>query len=131
MCDKNKKCCLYEVLNAILNAQNMDTPNCLEGCSKPFLGPSFNNSYNTRPVNLYNGITGEMIEINYGNNKQSSIFRLECLDECCATFRILTNKTSEQATTSNNNLIDTGSFFTIDINTIVAVKCLKDTYVEI
>lgn len=126
MCDSNKKCCLYDTLNNILTLQNANNDTCEVGCDKPFLGPTLSNSgYNTRPLNFYNGITGKKVSINYGGENESQIFRIENLDSCCATCRVL------NLNTDTNTYTNTGRFFTIDLNSILCIKCLQDTFVEL
>ena len=127
MCNsENNKCCLYNTLNNILQLQNATNNSCAIGCDKPFLGGALTTSgYNTRPLNFYNGITGNMISINYDGENNSSVSRIENLDSCCATCRVL------NLNTDTNTYTNTGRFFTIDLNSISCIKCLQDTFVEI
>ena len=57
----------------------------------------------------------------------STVFRLEKLDDCCATFRVLAPNTE---TTSMFPYEATNSFFTMNLNCVCALRCLPDTFVE-
>ncbi len=133
MCSENNdKCCLYDILNGILMLQdnNCDT-NCPAGCDKPFLGPTPECvCYNTRPVSFYNCQTGELWNINYtidGTTSTSNVFRVENLDECCCTCRILIPSTTEGTTTYT----PTNQFFTIDLNCVSALQCYNDVFLDL
>lgn len=132
MCgDTQKSCgCIAELLKKILLLQKQDFDNCCHAdCDKPFLGPISNTvCYNTRPITLYNCCTGESWSFPYTINdttSESTVFRIESLDECCATCRILYYNT-EEAT-----YVGTNEFFTIDLNCVGAIKCHADTFIEI
>ena len=58
----------------------------------------------------------------------SSVFRVEKIDGCCATFRVLANNpdTSETALP----YVATNSFFTMNLSCVCALRCLPDTFVE-
>ena len=138
MCNNNSDCkCISEILTVILVLQqNAECPNaCLETCDRGFLGstPSFC-SYNTRPIMLYtcsgNGTPWSMpITRDPGEVETSNVFRIEKIDGCCATFRVLTENTDP--TTSNTiPYISTPSFFTMNLNCVCSIRCLNDTFVE-
>lgn len=57
----------------------------------------------------------------------STVFRVEKIEGCCATFRVLQENPD---TTSLNPFISTNSFFTMNCNCICAIKCLSDTFVD-
>ena len=59
----------------------------------------------------------------------SNVFRVEKIDENCATFRVLTTNPdgTEVATIP---YIATNSFFTMNLNCVCALRCLNDTYIE-
>ncbi len=121
MCDKNdNKCgCISELLEKIIRLQKNSFQNCnQEGCSRPFLGPGEVICYNTRPISLYNCTTGAPWTVDGAN-----IFRLESLDDCCCTCRILNFE--------NGTYTSTNNFFTIDLNCVSAVQCYDDTYISI
>lgn len=57
----------------------------------------------------------------------SSVFRVEKINGCCATFRVLAPNPD---TTSIYPYVSTDSIFTMDVGCMCAVRCLNDTYVE-
>ncbi len=133
MCDENNErdCgCLSELLRRILMLQKQDFDNGCQstGCDKPYLGPVCTSvCYNTRPLMLFNCCTGNPWRFPYtinGVTRESEVFRIESLDDCCATFRIL-------YLNDENNFVGTNEFFTIDLKCVGAVKCLADTYIEL
>ena len=133
MCDNsnnNSKCnCIAEILKVINILQNEICPgdSCLETCTRAFFGPSASAPFNTRPVTLYT-CDGTLIAIPISNipseTTTSSTFRVEKVDGCCATLRVLTFNTDSGTYSS------TSSFFTINTDCICAIKCLGDTFVE-
>ncbi len=133
MCDEQKKnncSCIAEILRKILMLQKQDFDNeCHAGCDKPFLGPVCNSiCYNTRPFMLYNCCTGEPWSFPYtinGVTNTSTVFRIESLDDCCCTCRIL------YLDPTTNQYVATTEFFTIDLNCVGAIKCLADIFVDV
>ncbi len=131
--EKSRGNCLTDILDTILCLQEKKDSVCDDfGCDKPFLGPSPNFiCYNTRPINLYNCCTGELWTFSYtlgATTGTSSTFRVENLDGNCCTCRILAANTS--STASEEPWINTGNFFTINLNCVSAIKCLADTFVS-
>ena len=135
MCNSNNDSCrqIAEILAIISdlqqNACNSDT--CLDTCDRGFLGCGSNSlTCNTRPVMLYlcNGqplsmpIEKDSTETCNGDNC-SNVFRVEKLDECCCTFRVLSSNTDGTYSSTN-------SFFTMNLHCVCALRCLSDTYVE-
>lgn len=57
----------------------------------------------------------------------SNVFRVEKIDGCCATFRVLAPNpdTADVA----NPYVATNSFFTMNLNCVCALRCLNDTFV--
>ena len=110
--------CISDILSKILCLQKQDFDNeNYSGCDKPYLGPICNTiCYNTRPIMLYNGTR---------QTNQTNIFRVEALDECCCTVRLL-NQNEE-----TNTLTGTNEFATINLNCCGACKCLTDTYIDL
>ena len=100
-------------------------------CTKPFLGPSIDIAcLNTRPLNLYTCCNNTLWTIPYtlnGEDGESSIFRIESIDDDCATFRVLAPNTDPTATYP---YLATNDFFTIKICCIGIIKCLEDTLVS-
>lgn len=133
MCDnsnsKSKCNCIAEILKVINILQSEICPgdSCLETCTRAFFGPNSSVDFNTRPVTLYT-CEGNLISIPVSNTPgeatTSSTFRVEKVDGCCATLRVLTFDTATGTYSSTN------SFFTINTDCICAIKCLGDTFVE-
>ncbi len=126
--------CLSNVLKVILILQENSEcgDSCLDTCDRGFLGQQLSgNFYNTRPIVLYTCSSGSTplsmpVSKSPTETTTSTIFRLEKLDFCCATFRVLVATTAEGVTTYTS----TNSFFTINCNCLCAIRCLEDTYVE-
>lgn len=136
MCNnENNRCdnCISDVLKVILLLQqSVCQDSCLETCDKGFLGQSCSTFFNTRPVVLYTCSTGNdpvtmPISKSPTETVTSNVFRLEKLDDCCATFRVLAPNTD---TTSVYPFITTNSFFTINLDCVCIIRCLEDTFVE-
>lgn len=126
---KDRECCLYDLLKDILKLQNRDYDDCcVDGCDKPFLGPNLSTiCYNTRPLSFYNCTTGNLWNIQYtlnGTTSTSDVFRIEKLDECCCTCRVLVANT-------DGTYIPTNQFFTIDLDCISAVQCHPDVSLDV
>ena len=136
MCDNsnnNTKCnCIAEILKVINILQNEICPgdSCLETCTRAFFGPNAAAPFNTRPVTLYT-CDGTLIAIPVSNTPgettTSSTFRVEKVDGCCATFRVLAENPEPTALTP---YVATNSFFTMNLNCVCALRCLPDTFVE-
>ncbi len=146
MCNnvENDSCkCIAEILTVInILQQNASCCGdcCLDTCDRGFLGcgtTTFN--CNTRPITLYtcsgNGTpwtmptTKDNIDCTTTPGSCSSVFRVEKIDGCCATFRVLApNPDSAQAVTIP--YVATNSFFTMNLNCVCSLKCLQDTFVE-
>ena len=138
MCNnvENTNCdnCIADVLKVILLLQQSVCQNdcCLESCDRGYLGQSISTYYNTRPIVLYTcGTTGTPLSLpiskDPGETTTSSVFRLEKLDGCCATCRVLATNPD---TTSTLPFVSTNSFFTINLNCICILRCLDDTFID-
>lgn len=142
MCENKKNdCnnCVAEILAVILLLQQNACPeNCLDSCDRPVLGGGPNCLIcNTRPIMLYtccgNGTPWTMPTVKEDvvcgteGVTCSNVFRVEKLDDCCATFRVLT---ANPDSTSIYPYVATNSFFTMDLSCCCAIRCLNDTYVE-
>lgn len=133
-CNHNDHCdnCIADILKVILilqeNANQLDS--CLETCDRGFLGQQCcPTCCNTRPIVLYtcgsNGIPLSLpISKSPTEETTSSIFRLEKLDDCCATCRVLT------VNSDNTTYTATNSFFTINLDCLCIIRCLNDTFIE-
>ena len=125
---------ISEVLNFILTLQKNSCCNdgsCPDGCTRPFLGPSTETiCFNTRPVTLFTCCTGTNWTFPYttqeGTEEESTVFRVENVDENCATFRVLIPTTVDDVTTYTFS----NSYFTIDLSCVLAIQCLPDTFVS-
>ena len=134
--DNNKKCenCFADILKVILLLQQnvCENDSCLQTCDKGFLGQNSKTIYNTRPIVLYTCSNGskalEMpVSKNIDVSETSSVFRLEKLNNCCATCRVLTKNQNRE---SKYPYVGTNSFFTINLNCICILRCLEDTYID-
>ena len=127
-CDNNCSSCISDIIKKIIILQKRDCESDeFIGCDKPFLGPTIPiTTYNTRPIMLYNSGTGLPWTFEYtidGTISTSNVLRVEYLDECCCTCRILYP--------NNDSYSSTGQFVTIDLNSCGAIRCLADTNVEL
>ena len=142
MCNNENGCsCIAEILNVINVLQqnaNCCGDTCLETCDRGFLGcGTATLGCNTRPVILYtcsgNGTpwsmptTRENIDCTETATSCSNVFRVEKVDGCCATFRVLAPNPD---TTSTYPYVSTNSFFTMNLSCCCCLRCLPDTYIE-
>lgn len=143
MCNEANDCkCIAEILTVIcVLQQNANCgENCLDTCDRGFLGNSATCLVcNTRPIMLYtccgNGTpwsmptTKENVTCGNAGVVCSNVFRVEKIDGCCATFRVLAENpdTTEAATIP---YVATNSFFTMNLKCVCALRCLNDTYIE-
>lgn len=144
MCNnENNDCkCISEILTVICvlqqNANCADA--CLDTCDRGFLGCGTTSiNCNTRPIMLYtsngNGTPWTMPTTKTADAcgtegvTCSSVFRIEKIDGCCATFRVLApNPDTEEAAAFP--YVATNSFFTMNLNCVCCLRCLQDTAVE-
>lgn len=138
---------IADILRVILILQQNACPeSCLDSCDRPMLGGGPNCLIcNTRPVMLYtccgNGVPWSMpvckdYTLTCGNSGEvnssldcSNVFRVEKLDGCAATFRVLVQNPDNSCCNSQPYLA-TNSFFTMDLNCCCCIRCLNDTFVE-
>lgn len=126
--------CIADILKVILLLQQSVCQNdtCLQSCDRGFLGQNCTTFCNTRPIVLYTCSSGSTplalpISKNPTETTTSSIFRLEKLDDCCATFRVLATNSDTESTYPYEA---TNSFFTINLSCVCLIRCLEDTFVE-
>jgi len=126
--------CIAEILKVILLLQQnvCQGDSCLQTCDRGYLGQNCTTFCNTRPIVLYTcsgGSTPLELPISKSPTETttSSVFRLEKLDDCCATCRVLATNPD---TTSNFPYVATNSFFTINLNCVCLIRCLDDTFVD-
>lgn len=125
---------ISKILSFILELQKceeLENLDLVNGCDKPCLGPNVINGliFNTRPITLYSCQNGELWTMPYTLNNTdntSSVFKINKVEGNCATFEIL----GDNPDTSNSLIpyISTNNFFTINLDCILAIKCLNDTY---
>lgn len=140
--NNSNSCCISEILSVInILQKNADcNDSCLETCDRGFLGCGTSTlNCNTRPVVLYtalgNGtpwtmpITRENVICGDEGVTCSNVFRVEKIDGCCATFRVLADNT-DPATSTTIPYVATNSFFTMDLKCCCVIRCLPDTFVE-
>ena len=147
MCNNNENndCkCISEILTVICILQqnaNCNDGCCLDTCDRGFLGSNITcNNLNTRPIMLYtccgNGIPWSMPTTKTDEAcgtpgvTCSSVFRVEKIDGCCATFRVLANN-PDTTTNATMPYVSTNSFFTMNLNCVCSLRCLNDTYVDL
>jgi hypothetical protein len=144
--NNNSPCsCIREILKIILILQENAEPNerRLDTCDKRVLGNDEEcRMFNTRPITLYtddsNGRIPWSMPISKDpfEDRESHIFRVEKIDDCCCTFRVLVPVRCErhedgcEEDRDDIKLRATNSFFTMNINCICCVKCLEDTFVD-
>lgn len=122
---------ISDTLNLIATLQKnacCNDNNCISGCTRPFLGPSDTSiCFNTRPIQLFSCGSDNAWTMPYdinGTTGESNVFRIENVDNNCATFRVLIPNTVEEETTYTLS----NSYFTIDLSCILAMQCLPDIY---
>lgn len=134
--ERNNSCCdncIADILKVILILQQSSSQcdNCLETCDRGFLGQQIAGAfYNTRPIVLcLKGSDGTPLSVPISRDPTetttSNIFRIEKLDECCATFRVLVYNADTTSYTTTN------SFFTINLDCVCCIRCLDDSFVEL
>ncbi|MEG0798873.1 MAG: CotY/CotZ family spore coat protein [Bacilli bacterium] len=137
-CNCNCDSCIADILQTICNIQtNVNNECCLNCCDRPVLGCGETcTCCNTRPIMIYCGCcsTPWSVPTTKTNANCSttpadctSVFRLEKINNCCATFRALA-PCAEEGTVYP--YVATDSVFTMNINCICALRCLNDTYVD-
>ena len=142
MCNKNNQDpnSIADILKVILVLQQNACPDsCLDTCDRPMLGGGTSCLVcNTRPVMLYtnlsNGVAWSMpttkdVTASCGTTGVtcSSVFRVEKVENNCATFRVLQDNPDS---TSLYPYVGTNSFFTMNLSCLCSLRCLSDTYVE-
>ncbi len=121
--------CLANIFESILMLQQKKLEGCEDNtCTRPFLGPSLDTlCYNTRPINIYTCCNNTLWTMPYtlnGVEGESTVFRLENMDDNSITCRVLSINPDTESTFP---YLSTEDFFTIKLSCIGAVKCLGDT----
>lgn len=131
----NNECCIANILEVIVTLQNRsDKFDCMaEGCDRPFLGPTPTTiCFNTRPITLYRCCDGELWSFPFtlnGETGTSTVFRVENVEGCCATCRVLAPN-PDTTPTDFTPYVGTDSFFTINLKCVGALRCLADTFIN-
>ena len=125
--ENNESCCIAKILKVIDVLQKESTcGNLPEGCDRPFLGPINSTTvYNTRPIMLYSK-DGSLFTVNYYVDNvltTSSVFRVEYVNGCCATLRIL-----QQV---DDTYTSTNEFVTVNLECFCIIRCLDDISLDI
>ena len=120
---------IQDIICKILMLQRQEFDSDLNGCDRPFLGPTTSSLvYNTRPVQLYNAYTAEPWSFSYtvdGTTATTNVFRIEDCEENTVTVRLLILDEATGTYTNSNQ------FVTILLSTIGAIRCLPDTFVTL
>ena len=135
--------CIAEILTviAILQKNAVCPDSCLDTCDRGFLGCSASTvGCNTRPIMLYtccgNGTPWSMPTTRddsvCGDEGVvcSSVFRVEKIDGCCATFRVLAEN-PDPTQVATEPYVATNSFFTMNLKCVCSLRCLQDTFVDV
>ena len=130
MC-KNDCNCISEILQVIcLLQKNADCfDDTIESCSKPTLGTLATTFFNTRPIMLYTCNSNGETPWSAPTTREvtpaatSTVFRVERINDCCATFRVL-------IANEDGTYTATQSFFTMNLECVCSIRCLGDTFVE-
>lgn len=136
MCNNSNGACehIAEILSVInmLQQNACTSETCPETCDRGFLGCGTNSlNCNTRPVMLY---LNSGAPVSMPTQKDSTtctddcsvVFRVEKVDGCAATFRVL----APSAEGAQFPYTATNSFFTMNLNCCCCIRCLSDTYIE-
>jgi spore coat protein Z len=136
--EKNKNC-VCEVVKLILHIQKnrKEKERIIDSCDKPFLGDEpCEEKENTRPFILYTpeGNLWKAFFEDKGCVGKSWVFRVEKLEDCCATLRVLKPcrepLSPDTIFDCDTKWIATNSFITIDLSCVCGIQCLKDTFVD-
>ena len=130
--EKENNCCFSNILKVIdvlqRNAEKFDNQD--ESCSRPFLGNLiFGDVYNTRPVTFYakDGSLYTLPVVVDEIETTSSIFRVEKVNDCCVTVRILIPNPNP---TDLRPYVITNQTATINLDCVCALQCLPDVVVD-
>lgn len=126
---------IAEILEVIcVLQQNASCPlNSIDTCDRPVLGcGEISCICNTRPVVLYlcgssTSLSMPTVKTASDDEVLSNVFRVEKVENNCATFRVLAENTDA---TSIYPYVSTNSFFTLNLNCLCVLRCLNDTCVE-
>ena len=123
--ENKDSCCLGKLLKVIdILQKNANGNDCFdESCTRPYLGSIPNViCFNTRPVTFYTK-DGSLFTAN-----ESSVFRVESVNNCCVKCRIL--RPNPDTSDVTRRFITTNEFITINLNCICAISCLDDIIID-
>lgn len=123
--ENKDSCCLGKLLKVIdVLQKNANGNDCFdESCTRPYLGSIPNViCFNTRPVTFYTK-DGSLFTAN-----ESSVFRVESVNNCCVKCRIL--RPNPDTSDVTRRFITTNEFITINLNCICAISCLDDIIID-
>ena len=129
--------CISDILKKIVKLQKHSCcENELLDCSYPCLGWQCEGMMcNTRPITFYNN-DGSLFDVAIDETEpdvRSSVFRVEKVNDNCATLRVLRflplngNDTYDYL---NPSILATNKFITVNVNCFCAIKCLNDVNVD-
>ena len=126
--------CIADILKVILLLQDRACGNdrCLQTCDRAFLGSGTTLVSNTRPIVLYT--CGNVVPLEMPISRDptvtdtSSVFRIEKLDGCCATCRVLAPN-PDPTTVDTTPYVPTDTFVTVNLTCVGALRCLPDTFI--
>ena len=110
---ENERNHILDILILIDKLQKNTFCNDNNTCTRPILGLNNNLVYNTRPVSFYLCNNQELTV------DESTVFRVENIDNSCVTIRLLNSD-------DEGNITSTNEFATVSINCIAAIRCLND-----
>lgn len=123
--ENKDSCCLGKLLKVIdVLQKNANGNDCFdESCTRPYLGSTPNIiCFNTRPVTFYTK-DGSLFTAN-----ESSVFRVESVNNCCVKCRIL--RPNPDTSDVTRKYLSTNEFITINLNCICAISCLDDIIID-
>ena len=123
--ENKDSCCLGKLLKVIdILQKNANGNDCFdESCTRPYLGSTPNIiCFNTRPVTFYTK-DGSLFTAN-----ESSVFRVESVNNCCVKCRIL--RPNPDTSDVTRVYLATNEFITINLNCICVVSCLDDIIID-
>jgi spore coat protein Z len=139
MCNaETNRGCVCEVVKVICHIQqNRERKDaCLNSCDRPFLGEErCEEKPNTRPFVLYTreGSLWRAFFDDCGCVGRSSVFRVEKMDGCCATCRVLKTPrdfNNDDGVFNCDRFEPTDSFITIDLSCCCGIQCLRDVFLD-
>lgn len=131
--ENKDSCCLGKLLKVIdILQKNANGNDCFdESCTRPYLGSSPNIiCFNTRPVTFYTK-DGSLFTTTYTLNNttnESSVFRVESVNNCCVKCRIL--RPNPDTSDVTRKYLSTNEFITINLNCICVISCLEDIIID-